>query len=85
MKKMARRAHSLSDVVGEGHDLAVLLDGVRGRANTLQPGELELLDALVARRRADLQQDALARGPRVYSRKPRKLTRRIAAATLSPG
>jgi CHAD domain-containing protein len=85
MKKLARRAHDLSNVAGEDHDLAVLLDGARERAHTLQPGELALLDALTARRREALQQDALARGRRVYGRKPRKLARRIAAATLSTG
>ncbi len=85
MKKLGRRAHSLSDVAGEDHDLAVLLEGARGRAHTLRPGELALLDALVARRRAALQQDALARGRRVYGRKPRKLARRITTATSSDG
>lgn len=83
MRKLARRAHSLSDVAGEDHDLAVLLDGARERAHTLRPGELALLEALVVRRRAALQQDALARGRRVYGRKPRKLARRITTATLS--
>jgi hypothetical protein len=57
----------------------------RERADTLQPGELELLDALIARRRAALQQDALARSRRLYRGKPRKLARRIAAATISRG
>ena len=83
MKKLARRAHGLSDVAGEDHDLAVLLGGARERARTLRPGELELLDALVARRRMELQREALARGRRVYRRKPRKLANRIAAATAS--
>jgi CHAD domain-containing protein len=81
MKKLARRAHRVSDLAGEDHDLAVLLDGARARAHTLQPGELELLDVLVARRRNALQREALTRGQRVYRRKPRKLARRIAAAT----
>jgi CHAD domain-containing protein len=75
MKKLARRAHDLSDVVGEDHDLAVLLDGARRRADTLAPGELELLDGLVGRRRARLQRKALALGRRVYARKPRTVAR----------
>jgi CHAD domain-containing protein len=75
MKKLARRAHDLSDVVGEDHDLAVLLDAARDRANSLEPGELELLDGVVARRRARLQRKALARGRHVFARKPRKLAR----------
>lgn len=80
MGKLGRRAHKLSDAVGEDHDLAVLADGARARPHTLQPGELERLDALVARRRADLQRDALGRAERVYRRKPRKVARRVAAA-----
>jgi CHAD domain-containing protein len=75
MKKLARRAHDLSDVVGEDHDLAVLLDGGRRRAGALAPGELALLDGLVARRRARLQRKALALGRRLYARKPRKVAR----------
>ena len=75
MKKLAGRAHDLFDVVGEDHDLAVLLDGARERADTLAPGELVLLDGLVARRRARLQRKALALGRRVYARKPRKMAR----------
>jgi CHAD domain-containing protein len=85
MRKLARRAHRLSDMAGEDHDLAVLLDGARRRPRTLEPGELELLDALVARRRAALQREALACGRRVYRRKPRTLASRIAAATLPHG
>jgi CHAD domain-containing protein len=81
MRKLARRAHRISDMAGEDHDLAVLLAAARERAHALQPGELELLEALVARRRAALQKEALARGKRVYRNKPRKLVRRIAAAT----
>ena len=72
MKKLARGAHDLSDVVGEDHDLAVLLEGARERSDALGPGELSLLDALIGRRRARLQRKALARGRRVYARKPRK-------------
>jgi CHAD domain-containing protein len=83
MRKLARLAHSLSDVAGEDHDLAVLLDGARERARTLGPRELQLLDALIARRRAVLQEEALKRGRRLYRRKPSKLARRIAAATIS--
>ena len=75
MKKLARRAHDLSDVVGEDHDLAVLLDGARRRADTLAPGELGLLDGLVGRRRERLQRKALALGRRVYARKPRTVAR----------
>jgi CHAD domain-containing protein len=82
MKKLARRAHDLADVVGEDHDLAVLLDGARQRPDTLAPGELELLDGLVSRRRARLQRKALRLGRRVYARKPRKVARLVARSRI---
>jgi CHAD domain-containing protein len=78
MKRLARRAHALSDLLGDDHDLAVLLDAARERHRALRPGELALLRGLVGRRRARLQRGALACGRRVYGPKPRAWTRRIA-------
>jgi CHAD domain-containing protein len=80
LKKLGRRAHDLSDVVGEDHDLAVLLDAARQRPHALAAGERGLLVALVGRRRAELQRTALQRGRRLYARKPRKLTKTIRGA-----
>jgi CHAD domain-containing protein len=77
MKRLARRAHALSDLLGDDHDLAVLLGATRERHRTLRRGELALLRGLVGRRRARLQRAALACGRRVYGRKPRAWTRRI--------
>jgi CHAD domain-containing protein len=77
MKRLARRAHALSDLLGDDHDLAVLLDAARERYRTLGRGELALLRALVGRRRARLQRAALACAKRVYGPKPRVWTRRI--------
>jgi CHAD domain-containing protein len=77
MKRLARRAHALSDLLGDDHDLAVLLDAARERYRTLGRGELALLRALVGRRRARLQRAALACGRRVYGPKPRAWSRRI--------
>jgi CHAD domain-containing protein len=77
MKKLARRAHALSDVVGEDHDLAVLRGAARERQETLGPGELALLEGLVARRRRRLQRKALAKGRRIYARKPAKLAKLV--------
>jgi CHAD domain-containing protein len=78
MKKLARRAHAVSDLAGDDHDLAVLRAAARERHATLAAGELALLDGLVARRRRRLQRKALARGRRLYARKPRKLARLVA-------
>jgi hypothetical protein len=70
MKRLARRGHALSDLLGDDHDLAVLLDAARERHRTLRRGELALLRALIGRRRARLQRAALACGRRVYGPKP---------------
>jgi CHAD domain-containing protein len=86
MRRLARRAHRLSDLLGDDHDLAVLMDAARKRYRTLERGELALLRALVGRRRERLQRDALACGRRVYRAKPRTWERRItrgAAATTA--
>jgi CHAD domain-containing protein len=77
MKRLARRAHALSDLLGDDHDLAVLHEAARERYRTLGRGELALLRGLVGRRRARLQRAALACGRRVYGPKPRVWTRRI--------
>jgi CHAD domain-containing protein len=77
MKRLARRAHALSDLVGDDHDLAVLRAAARERHATLAPGELALLERLIARRRARLQRRALAQARRVYARKPAALAKLI--------
>jgi CHAD domain-containing protein len=77
LKRLARWAHALSDHLGDDHDHALLADAARRRTGSLAPGELELLEALVARRRARLQRDALRCARRVYARKPKAWTRRL--------
>jgi CHAD domain-containing protein len=77
MKQLARRAHALSDVVGDDHDLAVLRAAARERHATLGPGELALLERLIARRRARLRRRALAQGRRVYTRQPAALAKLV--------
>jgi CHAD domain-containing protein len=78
MKKLGRRAHRLADLLGDDHDLAVLLDRAHAQPELLDPSELELLAALVGRRREPLQGEAFRRAARLYRRKPRKFTHRLA-------
>jgi CHAD domain-containing protein len=73
MKKLARRAHQLSDLLGEDHDLLVLRQRADYEAELFEHGEPELLRALIERRRSVLERDALALASRLYARKPRKL------------
>jgi CHAD domain-containing protein len=78
MKALSRRAHRVADLLGDDHDLAVLLGHARAQPELFGPGELELLATLVERRRKVLRRAALARAARLYRRKPRKLMRRLA-------
>jgi CHAD domain-containing protein len=76
MKRIARRAHELSDLIGEDHDLAILAQRAAERRDRFEDetavGELA---KLVEARRADLQRDAIGLGGRLYRKKPRKLVR----------
>jgi CHAD domain-containing protein len=80
VRRLRRRAHRLSDVLGDDHDLAVLLDRAEQLPDTFGPGELELLRAAVERRRRTCRREALAREGKLYRRKPRKLVRRLTPA-----
>jgi CHAD domain-containing protein len=69
MKKVARRAHTLADALGDHHDLGVLRDAAAERGHTLRPGEFLLLRAVVREWQGELRDEALKLGRRVYSKK----------------
>jgi hypothetical protein len=69
--KEADRAHDLSDLLGDHHDLAVLREDARSRSRLLGPGSIELLSTLIERRQRELLGEALSLGERVYAEKPR--------------
>jgi CHAD domain-containing protein len=73
MRKVARRAHKLADALGDGHDLTVLRAAAADRELTLRPGESLLLGTIVDERQEELRREALERGRRLYSPKPRKV------------
>lgn len=58
-KQLDSDIHELTDLLGDDHDLDLLGVTARRHADTLTPGHLELLEALIARRRDALQHDAL--------------------------
>jgi CHAD domain-containing protein len=78
--KLRRRAHRLADVLGEHHDLIVLLERADSMREAFGPGELELLHARAERRMRALEREGLDRAAKLYRRKPRKLVRRLAPA-----
>jgi|GEM_PF-189802 len=86
MKTLADRAHRLSDLIGDDHDLAVLAEQVDQRPGRLaDEREAALLHALIARRRSQIQHEALELAQRIFTAKPQKLAgpiRRARADTL---
>jgi CHAD domain-containing protein len=73
MRKVARRAHKLADTLGDDHDVTVLHEAATERFDTLRTGEAALLQEIVDERHAELRREALKRGGRLYSRRPRKV------------
>jgi CHAD domain-containing protein len=76
MAKMAKRAHDLSDLLGDDHDLVVLGDHA-GRDLPADDSRLDRLTEAIARRRSELQSEATDLAGRIYRRKPTKALRRL--------
>jgi CYTH domain-containing protein/CHAD domain-containing protein len=81
MKTLADRAHRLSDLVGDDHDLAVLSRQADQRPECLaDEREAAVLHTLIARRRRRIQREALELAQRIFAAKPRKLAEPIRQA-----
>jgi CHAD domain-containing protein len=84
--ELARRADELGELLGEEHDLAVLVERVRSEAKATRasgapgPGTRRALLGLIAKRRRRLRKRALRKGRRLYARKPKRFVRRMRAA-----
>jgi CHAD domain-containing protein len=78
MKKLAKRAHRLSDLLGDDHDLAVLRAQVEqaGGSFESEAGRTALL-AVIDRRRKALQSDALKLGAKIYDAPPKRFGRAV--------
>jgi CHAD domain-containing protein len=74
LKAEAGEAHTLSDHLGDDHDLAVLWEFALDRGLDSQR-----LYAAVEERRGELQKSAFALGRRLYAERPRDFTERIGA------
>ncbi len=82
LRRDARRADRLGEMLGEEHDLALLQQRVRAYAKRRGLGKRahrELSRAL-ERRRKRLRKRALREGARLYERKPRRFVRRVRGA-----
>ncbi len=82
VRRVARRADRLGEMLGEEHDLALLEARVRERSRTFA-GERKTrkrLLALIASRRQKLRKRALREGERLYRLPPRRFVRRLKRA-----
>jgi CHAD domain-containing protein len=78
MKAQAKRAHQLSDLLGDDHDLAVLREHLaHADFSREQEGTRTALLSVIDRRRASLQREALELGARIYGRRPKRFARSI--------
>jgi CHAD domain-containing protein len=75
--KAADRAHELSDLLGDHHDLAVLRDDAAGRESLLAGEDLATLSDLVEDRQGELLDAATKLAKRVYPKKPKSFVARI--------
>jgi CHAD domain-containing protein len=78
MKPLAKSAHQLSNLLGDDHDLSVLLQYADAHPELLDEGERERLEKLVNRRRKSLRREALKYAGELYKRKPKRMVRRLA-------
>lgn len=79
MAAQAEEAHLLSEVLGNDHDLHVLRERVTAGPIDDPTADVDGFVALIDRRRAELLDDAVALGARVYAESPRAHARRLAA------
>jgi CHAD domain-containing protein len=79
MRRVARRADRLGEMLGEEHDLALLRGVVRRRFGGGRR-KRKLLLKLIARRRRRLRRRSLELADRVYRRRPRRFVRGLRGA-----
>ncbi|HEV7584635.1 MAG TPA: CHAD domain-containing protein [Solirubrobacteraceae bacterium] len=78
IRRLARRADALGEVLGEDHDLAVFAERVRNdRSLRLGRRSRRTLLRLIARRQRRLRRRALRDGARLYRRPPKAFVGRV--------
>lgn len=78
LRKLGKRAHHLSDLLGTDHDLAVLSDYVEAHPYCFADDETRWgLQALIDRRRQSLQQEAFKVGMDIFKQQPKRFVRKL--------
>ena len=78
LKRFAKRAHKLADLLGDGHDLAMLRDYAEAHPELFERSDdREALLAIIDRRSGALRDEALERGRELYDRSPKRFVKRV--------
>ena len=78
LERVARRAHKLSSLLGDHHDLQVLRAYVTAHPQCFtEETSRQALLAVIDRRAGRLCEKALARGAKLYKAKPKRFVRAI--------
>jgi CHAD domain-containing protein len=85
MRRIARRAHELSNLIGEDHDLAILAQRASERHDHFDDDAAARdLAKLIERRRDELQREAMGLAKRLFRKKPGKLVRPLEKSAAAP-
>jgi len=82
LRKIIKRADRIAGLLGDDHDLAMLLDAFRGSA--VDPHAAEILHDLVSRRRRKLQARAFDHRGKLFEKKPGRFVSRIDVEKAGP-
>jgi CHAD domain-containing protein len=78
LTELAQEADKLGELLGDGHDLAVLRQILTDHDKSIaEADEAEILLALIDRRRAELEEEAFQLGQRFFLDKPREFARHL--------
>src|SRR5262249_26149610 len=78
MEEFVSQADHLGDLLGDDHDLAVQQQMITDEPDRFGDQETrEVLLALIDQRRAELQQEAMLLGQRLFGDRPKEFTRRL--------
>lgn len=80
ISETAEQAHKLAELLGDHHDLAVLVEDLAGREI---PGDRGLANDLIDRRQKELLENAFEIGARLYAEKPKAFSRRLESYWLA--
>ena len=78
MDAMAQELETLTEYVGDDHDLAILSQTLEEHLGEANQHELEILKRSIERRQDELRASALALGSRFYAEKPSAFCDRLA-------